>query len=195
MHLETKTEWRSPAYCGYTSQPSVAIASVLPLQNYTFSGVQPNLRPLSPPASPSSLHLILSYQLHMSTHGHKAMPVLPRFGWAKTVETPPVSRVFLPKTIETPPASRVFLPKTVETPPASRMFLSKTVETPPVSRTFLPKTVETPPVSRVFLPKTVETPPVSRVFLPKTSDCHLPNRGLRPIGIRIKFGMTHNSLK
>ena len=86
-------------------------------------------------------------------HEHKAMPVLPRFGWAKTIETPP----------------------------ASRVFLSKTVETPPVSRT--------------FLPKTVETPPVSRVFFSKTSYCHLPNRGLRPIGIRIKFGMAHNSLK
>ena len=167
-----------PYLYGYTSQPSVAITSVLSLQNYTFSGVQPNLRTLSPP---SSLHLILSYQLHMSTHGHKAMPVLPRFGWAKTVETPPVSRVFLPKTIETPPASRVFLPKTVETPPASRVFLSKTVETPPASR--------------AFLSKTVETPLVSRIFFSKTSYCHLPNRGLHPIGIRIKFGMTHNSLK
>ena len=100
MHLETKTEWRSPAYCGYTSQPSVAITSVLPLQNYTFSGVQPNLRTLSPPASPPSLHLILSYQLHMSMHKHKAMPVLLRFGWAKTVETPSVSRVFSSKMVE-----------------------------------------------------------------------------------------------
>ena len=150
MHLETKTEWQSPAYYGYTSQPSVAIASVLSLQNYTFSGVQPNPRPLS---LPSSLHLILSYQLHMSTHGHKAIPVLPRFGWAKTIETPPVFCAFLPKTVKTPPVSRAFLSKTVETPPASRMFFSK------------------------------------------TSYCHLPNRGLHPIGIRIKFGMTHNSLK
>ena len=156
MHLETKTEWRSPAYCGYTSQPSVAIASVLPLQNYTFSGVQPNLRTLSPP---SSLHLILSYQLHMSTHGHKAMPVLLRFGWAKTIETPPASRVFLSKTVETPPVSRAFLPKTVETPPASRAFLPKIIETPPVSRAFLPKTIETPPASRVFSSKMVEIHP------------------------------------
>ena len=100
MHLETKTEWRSPAYCGYTSQPSVTIASVLSLQNYTFSGVQPNLRTLSPS---SSLHLILSYQLHMSMHGHKAMPVLLRFGWAKTVETPSVSRVFSSKMVEIHP--------------------------------------------------------------------------------------------
>ena len=159
MHLETKTEWRSPAYCRYTSQPSVAIASVLSLQNYTFSGVQPNLRPLSLPASPPSLHLILSYQLHMSTHGHKAMPVLPRFGWAKTVETPPVFCAFLPKTIETPPVSRAFLPKTIETPPVSRAFLSKTIETPPVSRAFLSKTIETPPASRVFSSKTVEIHP------------------------------------
>ena len=167
MHLETKTEWRSPAYCRYTSQPSVAIASVLSLQNYTFSGVQPNLRPLSLPASPPSLHLILSYQLHMSTHGHKAMPVLPRFGWAKTVETPPVFCAFLPKTIETPPVSRAFLPKTIETPPVSRAFLPKTIETPPVSRAFLSKTIETPPASRVFSSKTVEIHPYLVCFYQK----------------------------
>ena len=131
MHLETKTEWQSPAFCGYTSQPSVAIASVLPLQNYTFSGVQPNPQPLSPPASPPSLHLILSYQLHMSMHEHKAMPVLLRFGWAKTIETPPVSRVFFSKTVETPLVSRVFLSKRAEIHPVSRMFFSKTdVSTP-----------------------------------------------------------------
>ena len=161
MHLETKTEWRSPAYCGNTSQPSMAIASVLPLQNYTFSGVQPNLRTLSPP---SSLHLILSYQLHMSMHGHKAMPVLPRFGWAKTVETPPVSRVCLSKTAETPPVSRAFLSKTIETPPASRVFLSKTVETPSVSRVFSSKMVEIHPYLVCFHQKRLRYTRISHVF-------------------------------
>ena len=148
MHLETKTEWRSPAYCGYTSQPSVAIASVLPLQNYTFSGVQPNLRTLSPP---SSLHLILSYQLHMSMHEHKAMPVLLRFGWAKTIETPPVFCAFLPKTIETPPVSRAFLSKTVETPPASRVFSSKMVEIHPYLVCFHQKRLRYTRISHVFI--------------------------------------------
>ena len=151
MHLETKTEWRSPAYCRYTSQPSVAIASVLPLQNYTFSGVQPNLRTLSPPASPPSLHLILSYHLHMSTHGHKVMPVLLRFGWAKTIETPPASRAFLPKTIETPPVSRAFLPKTIETPPASRVFSSKMVEIHPYLVCFHQKRLRYTRISHVFI--------------------------------------------
>ena len=123
MHLETKTEWRSPAYCRYTSQPSVAIASVLPLQNYTFSGVQPNLRTLSPPASPPSLHLILSYQLHMSTHGHKVMPVLLRFGWAKTIETPPASRVFSSKMVEIHPYLVCFHQKRLRYTRISHVFI------------------------------------------------------------------------
>ena len=177
MHLETKTEWRSPAYCRYTSQPSVAIASVLPLQNYTFSGVQPNLRTLSPPASPPSLHLILSYQLHMSTHGHKVMPVLLRFGWAKTIETPPASRAFLPKTIETPPVSRAFLPKTAETPPVSRAFLPKTIETPPASRVFSSKMVEIHPYLVCFHQKRLRYTRISHVFI-KNKRLSSPEEGV-----------------
>ena len=177
MHLETKTEWRSPAYCRYTSQPSVAIASVLSLQNYTFSGVQPNLRTLSPPASPPSLHLILSYQLHMSTHGHKVMPVLLRFGWAKTIETPPASRAFLPKTIETPPVSRAFLPKTAETPPVSRAFLPKTIETPPASRVFSSKMVEIHPYLVCFHQKRLRYTRISHVFI-KNKRLSSPEEGV-----------------
>ena len=177
MHLETKTEWRSPAYCGCTSQPSVAIASVLSLQNYTFSGVQPNLRTLSPPASPPSLHLILSYQLHMSTHGHKVMPVLLRFGWAKTIETPPASRAFLPKTIETPPVSRAFLPKTAETPPVSRAFLPKTIETPPASRVFSSKMVEIHPYLVCFHQKRLRYTRISHVFI-KNKRLSSPEEGV-----------------
>ena len=161
MHLETKTEWRSPAYCGYTSQPSVAIASVLPLQNYTFSGVQPNLRTLSPP---SSLHLILSYQLHMSTHGHKAIPVLPRFGWAKTVETPPVFCAFLPKTIETPPVSRAFLPKTIETPRYLVRFYQKQSKHPQHLVCFYQKQSKLPRYLVCFHQKRLRYTRISHVF-------------------------------
>ena len=179
----------------------MAIASVLPLQNYTFSGVQPNLRTLSPPASPPSLHLILSYQLHMSTHGHKVMPVLLRFGWAKTIETPPASRAFLPKTIETPPVSRAFLPKTIETPPVSRAFLPKTAETPPVSRAFLPKTIETPPASRVFSSKMVEIHPYlvcfhqKRLRYTRISHVFIKNKRLSSPeeGVYVRLGFVSDS--
>ncbi len=63
-----------PYLYGYTSQPSVAIASVLSLQNYTFSGVQPNLRPLSLPASP------LFYSIILDAHAKASIPdTLPHF--------------------------------------------------------------------------------------------------------------------
>ena len=37
------------------------------------------------------------------------MPVLLRFGWAKTAETPPASRMFLPKTSYCHPPNREFM--------------------------------------------------------------------------------------
>ena len=100
-----------------------------------------------PPASPPSLHLILFYQLHMSTHGHKAIPVLLRFGWTKTVETPSVSRV----------------------------FSSKMVEIHPYLVCFHQKRLRYTRISHVFTKNGWDTL-VSRMFLSKTSDCHPPKR-------------------
>ena len=126
MHLETKTEWRSPAYCGYTSQPSVAITSVLSLQNYTFSGVQPNLRTLSPPASP------LFHSIIFDVHAKVSIPdSLPHF-CSSAEALPAIISCFCPSA-EPLPATFFHFSPSAEALPATFSRFSPSAEALPAT--------------------------------------------------------------